>query len=77
MFSYITKNWRGRPLETREAVVQLIANTKTKTGLKIMAILDENEYTKGKKIDNEVMAQIKLRKSIFHGEWNYKISPNH
>ena len=76
MFSYITKNWRGRPLETREAVVQLIANTKTKTGLKIMAILDENEYTKGKKIDNEIMAQIKLRKSIFHGEWNYKISPN-
>ncbi|KKL98252.1 hypothetical protein LCGC14_1826340, partial [marine sediment metagenome] len=44
MFSYITKNWRGRPLETREAVVQLISNTKTKTGLKIMAILDENEY---------------------------------
>ena len=76
MFSYITKNWRGRPLETRETVVQLIANTKTKTGLKIMAILDENEYTKGKKIDNEVMAQIKLRKSKFHGEWNYKISPN-
>ncbi len=76
MFSYITKNWRGRPLETREAVVQLIANTKTKTGLKIMAILDENEYTKGKKIDDGVMAQIKLRKSKFHGEWNYKISPN-
>ena len=76
MFSYITKNWRGRPLETRETVVQLIANTKTKTGLKIIAILDENEYTKGKKIDNEVMTQIKLRKSKFHGEWNYKISPN-
>ena len=75
MFSYNTKNWRGRPLETREAVVQLIANTKTKTGLKILAVLDKNEYLKGKKIDDKEMAQIKLRKSKFHGEWNYKIIP--
>jgi len=76
MFSYITKNWRGKPLETRETVVQLISNTITKTGLKIKAILDENEYKKGRKIDNKFMEQINIEKNEFHGEWNYKIKPN-
>lgn len=76
MFSYITKNWRGRPLETRETVVQLIANTKTNNGLKIKAILDKNVYLKGRKINDDLMAQINLKQNKFHGEWNYKICPN-
>lgn len=76
MFSYITKNWRGRPLESREAVVQLISNTKTKTGLEIKAIIDKNEYQKGITISKEEMSLINEHKDVFHGEWNYHIMPN-
>ncbi|MBN2533119.1 MAG: ISAzo13 family transposase [Spirochaetales bacterium] len=75
MFSYITQNWRGRPLETKEAVVQLITNTKTKTGLEIKAILDMNIYKKGEKISDEKMSKINIRKNKFYGEWNYQILP--
>lgn len=75
MFSYITKNWRGRPLETRETVVQLISNTRTKTGLEIKAILDNNIYEKGKLVDEAEMLNINQRQNDFHGEWNYQILP--
>lgn len=76
MFSYITKNWRGRPLENRETVVQLISKTKTKTGLEIKAIIDKNEYQKGITISKEEMSLINEHKDVFHGEWNYQIMPN-
>jgi transposase len=75
MFSYITKNWRGRPLETRETVVQLISNTRTKTGLIIKAILDKNIYATGKTIDEAELTNINQRQNSFHGEWNYQILP--
>lgn len=75
MFSYITKNWRGRPLETRETVVQLISNTKTKTGLEIKAILDNNIYEKGKLVSDDEMSMVNQRQNDFHGEWNYQILP--
>jgi hypothetical protein len=75
MFSYITKNWRGRPLETRETVVQLISNTRTKTGLEIKAILDNNIYEKGRLVDEDEMLNINQRQNDFHGEWNYQILP--
>ncbi len=75
MFSYITKNWRGRPLESRETVVQLISNTKTKMGLEIKAILDNNIYIKGRNISAKEMSQINECKDSFHGEWNYQILP--
>lgn len=75
MFSYITKNWRGRPLESRETVIQLISNTKTKTGLEINAILDNNIYEKGIHISAKEMSQVNERKDSFHGEWNYQILP--
>jgi len=75
MFSYITKNWRGRPLESRETVIQLISNTKTKTGLEIKAILDNNIYEKGIHVSAKEMSQINERKDSFHGEWNYQILP--
>ena len=75
MFSYISKNWRGRPLITKEAVVKLIANTKTKKGLEIKSMLDENEYEKGIKITDEEIEKINIQRAEFHGEWNYTISP--
>ena len=56
-------------------VVNLIGNTKTKTGLTVKAVLDENNYEKGIKISNEELSLIKLEKDAFHGEWNYKIFP--
>ena len=75
MFSYITKNWRGKPLITRETVVKLIANTKTTKGLEIRAMLDENFYEKGIKVADEELATVNLVKADFHGEWNYTIMP--
>jgi len=76
MFCHISKNWRGRPLTSREVVVNLISNTTTTKGLKISARLDENQYEPGKKISDEMINELKLKNAKFHGEWNYKISPN-
>jgi len=75
MFSYISRNWRGRPLLTRETVVNLIANTRTNKGLEIKSMLDQNKYETGIKVTDEEMARLNLREARFHGEWNYKISP--
>jgi len=75
MFSYISKNWRGKRLITRETVVNLIASTGTTKGLEIRAMLDENVYEKGIKVTDEEMASVKLVHADFHGEWNYTIKP--
>ena len=75
MFSYISENWRGRPLITKETVVKLISGTRTKKGLEIRSMLDENIYEKGIKITDDEMTRINIVKSKFHGEWNYKILP--
>ena len=74
MFSFISQNWRGKPLIDHVTVISLISSTKTSAGLKIKAMLDENNYEKGKKITDEQMDAINLYKYKFHGEWNYKIS---
>ena len=76
MFCWITRNWRGRPLASRAAVVNLIANTTTRTGLRIRSELDENEYPPGTKVTDEQMAELSLARDKFHGDWNYMISPN-
>ncbi len=76
MFSFISKNWRGKPLIDRTTVIELIGHTTTKKGLEIKAVLDENEYKKGIKISEEKMEQIKIERDLFHGEWNYKIKPS-
>jgi len=76
MFSYITKNWRGRPLTSHEVIVNLIANTTTDTGLKIQAALDSNGYPTGIKVSDKEMEMIKLEKNSFHGDWNYSIHMN-
>jgi hypothetical protein len=75
LFSFISKNWRGQPLIDRATVVNLIANTKTKTGLTVQALLDENTYETGKKISDAEMATINLIRESFHPEWNYGIQP--
>ena len=75
MFSYITQNWRGKPLVTRETVVKLISNTTTTKGLKIQSMLDENDYEKGIQITTKQLDDIHILKDKFHGEWNYVIIP--
>jgi transposase len=75
MFCHITANWRGRPLESREVIVNLIANTETSKGLTIQAGLNLNTYPKGIKVTNEEMSQVNIIPADFHGEWNYSILP--
>ena len=75
LFSQITENWRGRPLVSREVVVNLIANTKTTTGLKVNAALDEGQYPTGIQVSDEQLNSIVIEHDNFHGEWNYQILP--
>jgi Rhodopirellula transposase DDE domain len=75
MFCHITANWRGRPLESLEVIVNLIANTRTSKGLTIQADLNPNSYLKGIKISDEEMSRLNITPAEFHGEWNYCISP--
>lgn len=75
MFCFITKNWRGRPLTSHQTIVELISNTTTDAGLIVRAALDENEYETGIKISDEELSRVKLKRSEFHGEWNYTIRP--
>jgi transposase len=75
LFCHITRNWQGIPLETFEIVVNLIGATTTKSGLEVHAWLDEAEYEKGKKLTDAQLAEVRIRRDAFHGEWNYKILP--
>ena len=76
MFSQISKNWRGRPLETLEIIVSLIAATTTNTGLSIHCQLDLNQYAKGLKITDEELASVHIIGDDFHPNWNYTIFPS-
>jgi hypothetical protein len=76
LFSYISKNWRGNPLITRETVVNLIANTRTNKGLEVQSVLDVNEYQVGLKVDDAEISGLNIKGANFHPEWNYTISPN-
>ena len=75
MFSYISQNWRGKPLISIETIVNLIGSTKTKTGLKIQTAVDTSPYVKGIKITDAEMAALGIHKNDFHGEWNYTLNP--
>lgn len=75
MFSFITMNWRGKPLVSLETIVNLIGNTKTKNGLAIKAIVDKKTYTKGRKISDQDFKSLNIKNCDFHGEWNYIIKP--
>jgi hypothetical protein len=76
LFSFITINWRGKPLLSYRTIVQLIAATTTDTGLKVRAVLDENKYPKGVKVSDVQLASVNLTRHAFHGDWNYTISPS-
>jgi len=75
LFSFITQNWRGRPLVSHEAIVSLIASTTTRTGLVVKAALDEEHYDTAIKIADAELARLRLTPLPFHGEWNYTLSP--
>ena len=76
LFSQIGINWRGRPLTSREVIVQLIGDTRTETGLVVRAELDEGLYPAGVKVTNQQLKGINLHRADFHGEWNYTIKPS-
>jgi len=75
MFCHITQNWRGQPLISHEVIINLIAHTTTKTGLKIRAALDRGRYPTGVAIAADELAAVNLKRADFHGEWNYAIYP--
>ena len=76
LFSYISMNWRGKPLISHETIVNLIAATTTKKGLKVKAELDSGQYPKGIKVTDEELETVRIFRDDFHGEWNYSILPN-
>ncbi|WEH32579.1 ISAzo13 family transposase [Streptomyces sp. AM 4-1-1] len=75
LFSHITMNWRGRPLTSHEVIVNSIAATTTRTGLRVKAALDTNSYPIGVKISDAEMAALPLTRHAFHGDWNYALHP--
>ena len=76
LFSFITQNWRGKPLVSHQVIVELIAATTTETGLTVRCELDANRYPKGIKVTDAEMAALNIERDTFHGEWNYTISPD-
>lgn len=75
LFSFITMNWRGKPMVDYQTIVNLIAATKTTTGLTVQCKLDQNSYEKGVKVSDKEMSRVNLQPHDFHGEWNYTIWP--
>jgi hypothetical protein len=76
LFSFVSLNWRGKPLESLEVVVNLIGATKTNTGLKVYARLDDRNYERGVEITDEQLASVNITRHAFHGDWNYTINPS-
>jgi transposase len=75
LFSYISINWRGKPLTSLETMIELISHTTTEEGLKVTAVKDTNSYPTGLKVSDEDMAALKISSHPFHGDWNYTIQP--
>jgi hypothetical protein len=75
LFSFITINWRGKPLRSYRTIAQLIAATATDTGLRVRAELDHNKHPKGIKVTDTELATVNLSPHSFHDDWNYTISP--
>ena len=75
LFSFISMNWRGKPLTSFETILNLISSTTTRTGLTVRAEIDLNEYPKGIKVSDAQMRMIDISRHEFHGEWNYTLSP--
>jgi transposase len=75
LFSFITSNWRGHPLVSLQAIVNLIASTTTRSGLIVRAALDTQRYPTNLKVSDEQLARVRIKPHEFHGDWNYTISP--
>jgi hypothetical protein len=75
LFSFISQNWRGKPLISHQVIIDLIAATTTTTGLTVKSKIDTNIYEKGLKVSDQQMAELQLRREKFHGDWNYKLLP--
>jgi hypothetical protein len=75
LFSFISSNWRGKPLRDYETVVKLIAATTTAKGLSVTCRLDRRKYLVGRKVSDKEFAAVILKPQAFHGEWNYQILP--
>ena len=75
LFSFISMNWKGKPLTSFETILNLISSTTTKTGLKVNAAIDLNPYPKGIKVTDAQLRMIDISRNEFHGEWNYTINP--
>lgn len=75
LFSFITQNWRGKPLVTHQVIVELISATTTKAGLRVECRFDQRRYAKRRRISDAQMADVNLVPNAFHGEWNYTINP--
>ena len=76
MFSFVSLNWRGKPLESLEIIINLIAATTTNTGLKVYARLDDRNYERGVEVTDEQLAAVNITRHTFHGDWNYTITPS-
>jgi len=76
LFSFITQNWRGKPLVSVQTIVNLIASTKTRKGLVVKAAIDTNEYELKIKVTDKELARVKLKPHEFHSDWNYTILPH-
>jgi Rhodopirellula transposase DDE domain len=76
MFSFVSLNWRGKPLESLEVIINLIAATTTNTGLKLYARLDDRTYERGLEIPDKQLAAVNITRHTFHGDWNYTINPS-
>jgi biotin operon repressor len=77
LFSYISLTWKGQPLWSYESIINLIGATRTQTGLKVKAVLDQHTYETGIKITDEEMQHLRIRQHKVHPQWNYTLSPRH
>ena len=75
LFSFITRNWRGRPLTDYRTIVEVIGATTSSKGLTVRCVLDEAEYPAGVKVSDAEMADLNIVRDEFHGEWNYSFVP--
>jgi hypothetical protein len=75
LFSFISQNWRGKPLYSHQVIVNLISATKTREGLEVRCRVDDTPYAKGRRISDNDMANVNLHPDDFHGDWNYSILP--
>ena len=75
LFSFISQNWRGKPLVSYAVILSLIAATTTSTGLTVESALDPTRYPAGVKVTDAQMATLRLERDAFHGDWNYTILP--